>query len=100
MNDHVNHKLEQLATLLLPEGIFPAATVASRWLIFKLLFPHRFKILPWDPIKPFPFFFSPTMPKCSCTSKSRAPAAAQVGLNPSLWMQFIPDEKLIFLRGG
>lgn len=60
MNDHMNPKLEQLATLLLPEGIFPVVTVASRWLIFKLLFPHRFKTLPWETIKPF---FFPSMPK-------------------------------------
>lgn len=53
----MNPKLEQLATLLLPEGIFPVVTVASRWLIFKLLFPHRFKTLPWETIKPFFFFF-------------------------------------------
>lgn len=55
MNDHMNLKLEQLLTLLLPEGIFPVATVASRWLIFKLLFPLHFKTLPWDPIKLFFF---------------------------------------------
>lgn len=78
MNDHMNLKLEQLLTLLLPEGIFPVATVASRWLIFKLLFPHHFKTLPWDPIKLF--YLLQNMPKHSFTSKSCAPAAVQVEL--------------------
>lgn len=51
MNDHINPKLEQLATLLLPEGVIPAATAASRWLMFKLLFPHCFKKISWESIK-------------------------------------------------
>lgn len=94
----MNPKLEQLATLLLPEGIFPAAAVASRWLIFKLLFPHCFKTLPWEPIKPF--IFSPAMPKCSFTSKSRAPAAAQVGLTPHSGCSLFLLKRLICLKGG
>jgi len=97
MNDHMNPKLEQLAILLLPEGIFPAATVASRWLFFKLLFPLHFKTLPWEPIKPF---FFPSMPKCSFTSRSHAPAAARVGLTPQSGCSSLLLKKLICLKGG
>lgn len=51
MNDHMNPKLEQLAILLLPGSIIPPGTVASRWLIFKLLFPHFSKTLSLESIK-------------------------------------------------
>lgn len=41
-------------------GFIPAATAASRWLIFKLLFPHHFKTLSWGSIRLLSFQVCPS----------------------------------------
>lgn len=92
MNDHMNPKLEQLATPLLPEGIFPAAKAASRWLIFKSLFPHHFKTLSWESIKLLYFQV--------CLSAHLHPSAGQVGLTYHSGCSLFLLKNLIFLKGG